>query len=271
MATLLAYSTALFVASWIGGWLPRRFALTHIQTQLVMSLVAGLMLGVAGLHLIPHSVELGQSIDHTIYFVTGGLAFMLLLLQLFHFHQREIATDSKDHADVNAHHYAFARDHAHRAPGMGWMGLLLGLSIHAIFDGIALGAILRVQVDSLLLPGLSVFVAILLHKPLDALAIETIMRLDGWSEKYRGIANALFALLCPIAAIVFYLGFSGPIASVLPAALAFSAGVFICIALADLLPEVRFHSHDRFILTASFGVGLLIALALGMFEPNHHH
>ena len=63
MTTLLAYSTALFVASCIGGWLPRRFALTHVQTQLVMSLVAGLMLGVAGFHLIPHSVELGQSID----------------------------------------------------------------------------------------------------------------------------------------------------------------------------------------------------------------
>ena len=60
MTTLLAYSTALFIASWIGGWLPRRYALTNVQTQLVLSLVAGLMLGVASLHLIPHSVELGQ-------------------------------------------------------------------------------------------------------------------------------------------------------------------------------------------------------------------
>ena len=62
------------------------------------------------------------------------------------------------------------------------------------------------EVGSLLLPGLGVFVAILLHKPLDALSIETMMRLDGWSEKHRGIANTLFALLCPIAATVFYLG-----------------------------------------------------------------
>jgi zinc and cadmium transporter len=57
---------------------------------------------------------------------------------------------------------------------------------------------------------------------------------------------------------------------VLPAALAFSAGAFICIALADLLPEVQFHSHDRFKLTASFTVGLLIALALGVLEPHYH-
>ena len=187
MTTLLAYSTALFIASWIGGWLPRRFALTHVQTQLVMSLVAGLMLGVAGLHLIPHSVELGQSIDHTMYFVVGGLVFMLLLLRLFHFHQHDIATDGEDCAHANEHDHAHAHDHAHPPRDVGWMGLFLGLSIHTILDGIALGAILRVEVGSLLLPGLGVFVAILLHKPLDALSIETMMRLDGWSENTEAL------------------------------------------------------------------------------------
>ena len=99
---------------------------------------------------------------------------------------------------------------------------------------------------------------------------ETMMRLGGWSETRRGLANAVFAVLCPLAAILFYLGFSGPIASVLPAALGFSAGAFICIALADLLPEVQFHSHDRLKLTASFAVGLMIALALGVLEPHYH-
>ena len=74
----------------------------------------------------------------------------------------------------------------------------------------------------------------------------------------------------PIAALFFYVGFSGPIASVLPAALAFSAGAFICIALADLSPEVQFHSHDKLTLTVSFLAGLLIALALGVFEPHFH-
>ena len=96
------------------------------------------------------------------------------------------------------------------------------------------------------------------------------MRLDGWSERQRSIVNVIFALLCPIAALLFYVGFSGPIASVLPAALAFSAGAFICIALADLLPEVQFHSHDKLTLTVSFLSGLLIALALGVFEPRFH-
>ena len=264
MTTLFAYSTALFVASWIGGWLPRRFALTYVQTQLIMSLVAGLMLGVAGFHLIPHSVELGQSIDHTMYFVVSGLVFTLLLLRLFHLHKHNVGADREYCAHANTH------DHAHSPRDVGWMGLFLGLGIHSILDGVALGAILRVEVGSLLLPGLGVFVAILLHKPLDALSIETIMCLDGWSEKHRGLANTLFALICPISAILFYLGFSGLIASILPAALAFSSGAFICISLAELLPEVHFQSHDRFKLTFSFVIGLLIASALGVLEPHYH-
>jgi zinc and cadmium transporter len=55
----------------------------------------------------------------------------------------------------------------------------------------------------------------------------------------------------------------------LPAALAFSAGAFICIALGDLLPEVQFHSHDRAQLTVLFLLGIVIAWAIGAIEPPH--
>ena len=271
MSVLIAYSVALFLASWVGGWLPRRFKLSHTQTQLVMSLVAGLMLGVAGFHLIPHSAQLGGSVDITMYWVIGGLVFMLLLLRLFHFHQHDIALEGGDCEHHDQHDHASAHDHAHPPQEIAWLGLFVGLSAHAILDGIALGAVLRVELDASLLPGLGVFVAILLHKPLDALSIETLMRLDGWSESSRRAINTGFSLITPLAALLFFMGFSGPIDTVVPAALAFSAGAFICIALADLLPEVQFHSHDRFKLSVSFAVGLALALALGLVEPQYHH
>jgi zinc and cadmium transporter len=53
--------------------------------------------------------------------------------------------------------------------------------------------------------------------------------------------------------------------------LAFSAGVFVCIALSDLLPEVEFHSHDRVPLSASLVLGLVLAWAIGFLEPEHTH
>ena len=55
------------------------------------------------------------------------------------------------------------------------------------------------------------------------------------------------------------------------AALAFSAGVFISIALSDLLPEVQFHSHDRLKLSAALLAGALVAWGIGFAEPKHAH
>ena len=51
-------------------------------------------------------------------------------------------------------------------------------------------------------------------------------------------------------------------------ALAFSAGLFLCIALSDLLPEVAFHSHDRGKLSAALLLG--VAVAIGV-ELLHSH
>jgi len=58
---------------------------------------------------------------------------------------------------------------------------------------------------------------------------------------------------------------------VVGSALAFSAGVFLCISLGDLLPEVHFHSHDRFKLTFSFLVGIGLAYGLRFLEPGVLH
>jgi zinc and cadmium transporter len=51
-------------------------------------------------------------------------------------------------------------------------------------------------------------------------------------------------------------------------ALAFCAGSFLCIASADLLPELQFHSHDRFKLSAALIAGLAVAIIIGQFETG---
>jgi len=58
---------------------------------------------------------------------------------------------------------------------------------------------------------------------------------------------------------------------VLGCALAFAAGVFLCIALADLLPEVAFHAHDRVQLTLALILGIVLAWCIGFLEPEHSH
>lgn len=49
-----------------------------------------------------------------------------------------------------------------------------------------------------------------------------------------------------------------------------SAGFFICIAWADLLPEVALHDHDRGKLTAALLLGVSLAFAIENL-PGHDH
>ena len=53
---LLVYSALIICASLLGGWLPSLIKMTHTRTQIMMSFVAGLMLGVAIYHLLPHAI-----------------------------------------------------------------------------------------------------------------------------------------------------------------------------------------------------------------------
>jgi zinc and cadmium transporter len=281
---LAAYSVAIIAASLLGGWLPAMVRMTHTRTQLIMSFVAGLMLGVALYHLLPHALsELSQTgdvpavgisltaVDTAVWWVMIGMILMLLLLRLFHFHQHDFSEEEHEH------------DHGHdHQPGtdahpLSWLGIALGLGLHTLIDGVALGA--SIQSGWMLhqgvgLVGLGVFLAILLHKPLDALSITSMMQAGGWSPRARTIANLAFASLCPIGALLFFWGVGAMGAQqpqVVGAALAFSAGVFLCISLGDLLPEVHFHSHDRFKLTLSFLIGIGLAYALRYVEPGVLH
>jgi zinc and cadmium transporter len=153
------------------------------------------------------------------------------------------------------------------------MGLALGLAVHTLIDGVALGAIMHAGSHTSGLIGIGVFLAILLHKPLDAMSIVTVMQAGGWSRGARTITNLVFALMCPLGAMLFYFGVGVADGGdhLVAVALAFSAGAFICIALSDLLPEVHFHSHDRGKLTLAFLLGIAVAYAIGSVEPAGIH
>ncbi|GAB3274462.1 ZIP family metal transporter [Parahaliea aestuarii] len=271
---LSLYCLAIAGFSLLGGLLPNWVRMTHTRTQLIMSFVSGLMLGVAFYHLLPHSMALlggAHAADVSVWWVMIGLITMLLLLRMFHFHQHDFSHEEHVHHE---HHHEHAHGTVH---SLSWVGIALGLGVHTLIDGVALGAVLQGMVGGHGMAGLlgvGVFLAILLHKPLDAMSIVTVMEAGGWSAAARRRANVLFALMCPLGALLFYFG-----VDVLgearhhgvAIALAFSAGAFICIALSDLLPEVHFHSHDRLKLTLAFIAGIALAYGIGSLEPAGAH
>ena len=276
-AWLAGYSAVIVVASLVGGWLPGKLRLTHARLQHVISLVAGLMLGVATLHLLPHAAAAGLSVDDACRWALGGVVAMFLLLRALHFHVHEPAplvdADPGGPEPVKAHE-CDAPGHAHEhGPGsrLGWAGMFLGMAVHTLADGAALGAGLAAAMAHGVAagpPALGIAAAVALHKPLDAMSVTALMRRDGWSGWWQASANGAIALLCPLGAALALWGQGGGAAGPL---LAFSAGVFLCIALADLLPEMEFHSHDRFTLTVALLGGIALAVAVGWLEPPHAH
>ena len=119
--------------------------MAHTRAQMVLSLISGLMLGVALLHLIPHAFAKGPSIDAVTIWTLSGLIFMLLLLRWLYFHQHDFARAAADCdlASADEHHHAHAHDHAHMPEqALGAVGLFAGSCVHTVVGGIALGAVL---------------------------------------------------------------------------------------------------------------------------------
>jgi zinc and cadmium transporter len=285
---LAFYCLLILCASLLGGLIPTLVRLTHTRMQVATSFVAGLMLGVGILHLLPHAFFELESVDRTVAWLLGGFLVMYLIQRFFHFHHHDVPEDAPEGREPCCDH-----DHAHlpqpsgarishdhtlaekSARHLSWSGAALGLTLHTLIDGVALAA--SVQAGSGLLLGLGTFLVIILHKPFDALAIATLMAAGGWSRHWRHAVNAAFALMIPVGVLLFYLG-AGAMAEegrpFLGAALAFAAGTFICIAASDLLPELQFHAHDRLKLSASLLGGIFLSILIGWFETaghDHHH
>ena len=247
--------------------------MTHTRTQVVMSLVAGFILGIAMFHLLPHSLERISGpdiVEKAVGWMVLGMVLMIFLLRIFHFHQHDFSSEASDLYDDH--------DHGHGVvDSRSLFGVAIGLGVHTVTEGIALGTSMQMgqpHEDDVALAGLGVFLAILLHKPLDAYSIVGMMKSAGHSQRARTVANVGFATLCPLVALASFGGVEllGPEqGAVVGYVLAFAAGAFLCIALSDLLPEIHFHSHDRGKLIASLLVGIGLAYALYYVESSAIH
>ena len=274
---LTGYCIVISAVSLFGGWLPSIFRLTHTRTQMVTSFVAGVILCVALYYLLPHGmleIPGEHSAETAVWWMLVGTVMMVVLLRVFSFHQHEFS-----HEDHGSHDHAQDHTGDHQEHGyisvhpMSWVGITMGLGLHTLTEGVTLGTSIRAGVsDNAIGLSLSVFLAIVLHKPLDALSIIGTMRAAGFGTHRRILANVLFSLVCPVAALLTFwgVGLLGQWEEyVVGAALSFAAGALLCIALSDLLPEVHFHSHDRFKLTLAFFAGIGLAYMLHYLEPIH--
>src|SRR5438046_5970659 len=161
--TALAVGLGLVAAAGnlVGGYFvvrrewPRRFL------QYFLALGAGYMLAVALVEIIPESVKLA-----------GQRAFSFVLAGFFLIHLFEHTIAPHFHFGEETHEEEFAKRNARRA-------VLLGLAIHAFFDGVAIAAGFLVSTWL----GAVIFVAVFLHKLPEGFAVASMVLASGQERK----------------------------------------------------------------------------------------
>jgi len=226
MASLALYLPTLIFISLLGGFLPLMRELSQKTLALFLSFSAGILLGTVFFHMIP---EAGK-------FLADGLGLAVLGGFLLIFAMER---------------FVFVHACEERGCDIHQMGIpaFLGISLHSLLDGVALGA-------GLIIPQLGpvVLLAVLIHKMPDGISISSILLSAGWKRRTVGTLNLLFALTTPLGALIAYFFLSTLTAEAVAVAIGISAGTFLAIATADILPQVH-RIEERNPLTLLFLLG----------------
>ena len=198
-----------------------------------VALGAGFLMATALLEMAPEGMRVNPALGPVL--IMGGYCIVHLLEHtiIAHFHYGE-----------ETHHDEFVSAHT----GYSVLG---GLSVHALFDGVAIGS--GFVVSNWL--GWLIFLAIFLHKAPEGFTMASVMMASGRSRGtafYSAVALAV-ATLAGVLVIELH-------PSWLPYGLPISAGVALYVGASDLVPEVNREPGIRMALVFFAGVGAFLLL-----------
>jgi zinc and cadmium transporter len=197
----------------------------------LVSVAAGTLLGDAFLHLLPESIEQGESIW---LLVIAGIGIFFILEKLIHWHHCHIPESSA---------------HPH---SIGTMNIF-GDGLHNFFDGILIAG--SFIVDPSL--GIATTIAVILHEIPQEIADFGVLIHSGYS-KAKALLMNFFSALAAVAGALTVLIFGDASEIFSEKLLPITAGAFIYIAVSDLLPELRKESR------LSHSIGHIFLIALGV-------
>jgi zinc and cadmium transporter len=215
-----AAALGLSVAGSLGGLLVASILLLFkpsVRGRVVPSLVSyavGTLLGAAALGLMPQALESLPAPRAFMALLAGILTFFVLekLVLLRHCH---------DEGDCHVHESTVTL-------------VIVGDAVHTFVDGVAIAATTLVSIPL----GISTAMAAIAHEiPLEA-GVFAILLSAGHSRKKALLLNAVSAVGGLLgAAAMLLLGSTAPF--IAPYVLAFAAGNFLYVAMADLIPHLH--------------------------------
>ena len=222
---IFVLAAIMFVAVAAFGYIPLGLGLSSVRLKQFTAIGAGILIGSAFLVIIPEGLEiLEDHVEHTMIglVILCGFALMLLL-ETFGLPHAVHHDEDKDLLGLSA---------------------TIGLIVHAVVDGLAVGA----SVSSSTETGLIVFAAVLLHKGPAAFGLSSFLQHIQIDRAKSQMYLLLFALSSPVVAILSFFALKDTSLATednLGLALMFSAGTFIYVATVDVLPEVHSHDHEN--------------------------
>jgi len=204
-----------------------------------VALGSGFLMAVALLEMAPESFKMSPKLGPIL--VMAGYCIVHFLEHTIsgHFHYGE-----------ETHHDEFV---SHRTG----IAVLAGLSVHALFDGVAIGS--GFVVSNAL--GWLIFLAILLHKAPEGFTMASVMLASG-----RSRSTAFYSAVMLAAATLAGVGVIEIVPSWLPYGMPVSAGVALYVGASDLVPEVNREPGIRMALV--FFAGVAAFLLLRMLLPQ---
>jgi zinc and cadmium transporter len=209
-------------------------------TLFLVSLSAGTLLGDSFLHLLPEAAaDNGVSLRMWLWLIIGLVSFFVLE-KIVHWRHCHIQTGPQ-----HPHH-------------LGVMNLV-GDCFHNFFDGIIIAGSFLASIPL----GITTLIAVIAHEIPQEIGDFGVLLYAGYSRRralFLNFVTALTAILGAVAAVILGARINNFSDLIIP----FTAGGFIYIATADLIPELKKETaiHKSVYQLISIIIGVLIMLAL---------
>lgn len=236
LAYILLFTFLSSVISLIGGvllLLKEKFALKI--SHFLSSFAAGTLLGTAFFNLLPEAGEMGEGTGINIFlWALVGILIFFLMERFIHHHGHGKNPEEKNSV-VSL--------------------IIVGDSLHNFIDGIAVAATFLISIPL----GIVTSLAVAAHEIPQEIGDFGLMLHKGVPRGKILKINLFSALAAMTGAVLTYL-FKDSIAIFLPAVLALTSGLFIYIALANLIPEIHNRENQKiaFWETVTLLLGVLV-------------
>jgi ZIP family zinc transporter/zinc and cadmium transporter len=238
---MIVYLIITVLFSMIGSLIVLKFyKWSEKNSFLIINFVAGIMLALAFIHLIPEGFEFNQKI---MLWVLCGFLLMFLLQFIVLIHPCHVFNNSKSIVTDNV-----------------TLPIFFGLLLHSFIDGL----IIAIGFEAGFNLGIITTVCIMAHKLPDGITIAGILIYKGLSKIKIFILSFVIAFFTPIGAISGIILFKNISLSNIGSMLGITAGSFIFISASDLIPET-YKSNKKTITSIMLFIGVATVVIITKF------